>query len=250
MADWRGQHIQFVWFLADVEGLVAAEVFRRVWATEPEQTQQNRAPNPSNPFLSVASTAVSGLTSQVQIQPGRIDVLLVAEPGQEDQSVFKSLFDLNQHLLALVEGITAKQAVDRDAFRLSAVATLLKPVDTYNDGVKEFTNSLGFDFAISNPSDLMFQVNSRKIIGGINMNRVLQISTMGFQTFNLPLMAGAPIPGPGSTATQYAARRHLDFNTAPDGKLLERTRHAPIFKALADELRRVARNGTLEALRT
>lgn len=246
---WRGQHVQFVWFIADVDGLSADEVFRRVWQIEPDQTQKNRTPNPANPFLSLASSAVDGLTSQVQIQPGRVDVIVTVEPGQENESVFDALFDLKKNILTVLNGINSRSAVARDAYRISTVATVLKPVASYQDGVKEFTQSLGFDFKIPNPSDLMFQVNSRKTIAGVPINRLLQISTMGFQTVAFPLVQGAVFSTPSAVPTQYAARRHLDFNTAPDGRVLEHARQASIFECLTDELLRIAESGSVADLR-
>ncbi|MER9840143.1 hypothetical protein NKJ59_02635 [Mesorhizobium australicum] len=250
MADWRAQQIQFVWFLAEVDGLSAGDIFRQIWSTEPEQIQQNRAPNPSNPFLSVASIIEGGRTSQVQVQPGRVDVIYSADPLQEDQAAFHSLFDLVPNLTKMLQGVELNKIVVRDAFRLAAVVTVLKPVSTYEHGVGEFIEALGFDFAVPNATDLVFQVNSRKSLGDVNVNRLIQLGTIGIHSGNFTLMPGARIPMPDASTTQYAARRHFDFNTVPDGRLLEHASHGPILRSLADEITRVIEAGAVRGLRS
>lgn len=249
-ASWNGQHIQLVWFVNDVDGIAAGDIFQRIWKTEADQIQQNRVLSTSSPFLSQASSRDAGLARQVQVQPGRIDVVLSAEvDGDSEDELFRSLFEMPDSLTALIDAVEEDYFLDREVFRLSVVATLLKPVDTYDDGRADFIKTLGYDFAIANATDLMFQINSRKIIDGVNINRVVQIATTGLQTFFAVFEQGG-VPTPTTTAAiRYASRRHFDFNTVPEGKALDRGLQITILKLLSSELLRVATAGTLVSLK-
>ncbi|MER9140323.1 hypothetical protein NKI20_29425 [Mesorhizobium sp. M0830] len=251
MVDWKGQNVQLVWFLADVDGVSAAEIFRRIWDEEPEQAHNNRVPNPSNPFLSLASSIDDGVQSQVQVQPGRVDVVISTDIPNESANVFGALFDLEERLNFLLNRNETVSIISKDAFRIALVATSMKPVESYSDGVKEFISALGFDFGIANATDLMFQINSRFSLGDIIANRLVQLSTVGFQSFAFPLAPGSVLPhlSTSTIPAQFVARRHFDFNTVPDGKLLERDKLRHIFRGLADELLRVIAVGNLSGLR-
>jgi len=239
---WGGQQVQLVWFLANVEGVDASDVFKRVWEVEADSVQRNRIPGPANPFLSVASSRKDTVDLVVQVLPGRCDLIITS--ASQDESVLGHLFDVETALNDVFDRLDRSGGVGQDVFRISVVATVMKPVDQYAEGAAEFFGSLGFDPEIPDASDLMFQLNSKKLVGGVLANRIIQFSVAGLQAFAV---------GQGNmsvTSISFAARRQYDFNTIPDGTLLEQARQLPIFRALANELLTAAASGKLESLRT
>lgn len=246
MSGWGAQQVQLVWFLTDVANLHAAELFSQTWDGPPDQTQANRIPTPEAPFLSQAGSRRDGMAMQVVVQPGRVDLFVSVDPEQEPQKMLGSLFDLTGALAQVVAKLKVRPLVDRDAFRLAAVATFLKPVDTYSDAVKEWTKFSGMKIQAPSPSDLVFQINSRAALSGILCNRLINLSVFAIQPFAISLP-----PTSGSVASAPAllsARRHVDCNTVPDGRLLESDRHHIILSSLMSEIVRIHSSNSIKSL--
>ncbi|MEZ2329945.1 hypothetical protein AB6802_09490 [Mesorhizobium sp. RCC_202] len=245
MPDWRGQVVQMAWFLPSVADIDAAAVFKSVWGIEPDQTQRNRVPGPANPFLSVAAASKDALNLQAQVLPGRLDLIVTS--GEAESEPLGILFDYKKTLGDLVQAASGAAFVESGVIRLSIILTLLKPVEGNSEGAAEFYKSAGFDPKIENVSDLMFQINARKRIDEVPINRIMQISVGAVQAMLLQM--GPQGAQTSQNSVRYVARRHYDFNTVPDGKLIEPARIEPIFSGIAQEILRVAATGSISGLR-
>src|SRR4051794_25693745 len=78
MTPWGAQSIQFVWFVASVDGLDSETIFKALFEQDPDSVQRNRVPAPANPFLSSAEGQIQGYVYRILVQTGRLDV--VCEP--------------------------------------------------------------------------------------------------------------------------------------------------------------------------
>jgi hypothetical protein len=245
MESWSVQSLQFVWFLTRVDDSGAAAAFQKIFEFPPDQTQVNRIPTSGSPFFSSAMSEADGRLMRFSVAPGRADLIVAAQPNETDP--LSDLFELNATLNDLLSRVEAAALHKERVYRVSLVSTLLKRVERYADGVEEFFRSLGFDPKVDDPSDLLFQVNSRVIVGDREINRLMHLSTLEFQRFALDLVEGAP-PAP-QQRLGFAARRQLDFNTVPDGRLMEYDEQVAIFRWLATETQRIADDGRVVSLK-
>lgn len=244
----RGQIIQFAWFLHSIDDVHAPSMFNQFWGADPDLAQTNRAPGPANPFLSIAGTSHNGVLRQIQVQPGRVDLVVNAELSDDPEKAFANLFNYEAELYDISTRLkVADNPLKREATRLSTVVTMLEPVGSYTAAAKRFFDFSGFKTKAPNLSDLGLQLNSRKTVDGVDINRVVGLSVFGVQVFSLSMSPGVAQTSM-SPSVLFAARRMFDFNTVPDGRTLKIKDQLPIFDALVSEILRVSASGTLKSL--
>ena len=251
LSVWNAQSVQAVFFVATTEGLKADDIFQKIWETEPETSTRNKVPRPDNPFLSVAAGQVADFASEIQVQPGRVDIHVVAvaeheEPGFATINAENAIRDLAQR-------VGAVNAISVPIVRLALVSNLLNPTDNLDSANNIIFNLLGFDPQITG-TDITFQFNSRKPFGfesSLAMNRLLRYQALSFQQFAISIGNGNfsqnPVPvGPPPT---FGVSLVVDLNTAPDGRFIESKNIAPIFEEFASEALRIGETGQLKALK-
>jgi hypothetical protein len=247
MAIWPLQSLQIAWFLTSVEGIRAQAVFEAIFGEEPQNIQTNKLPNPANPFFGVASGAVDGIQGQVQVQPGRVDLVLT--PPNDDPTQDLPLFDAHTTISKIVEQI--KKPSFPPAFRCAMVANLAHPAPDLQAAADIFVQTTGITLPMSDVSDLILQLNRRKHLSStIELNRLMRYSIANFQSFVIEMIPNIGMPGqtvPISKQT-FATMLALDFNTVPNGKTFEGEEINTIFDQAATELLRVATIGTPSGL--
>ena len=246
MALWGSQSIQFAWFLTSVEGVKADEIFQIVSSEEPEQMQRNRVPSPATPFLSLASGVVNGQNYAVQVQPGRVDIVVspVPDPGEEFSL---PMIGTEQTLTALLNRVDALAPKLANCIRLAAIANTVEQVPTYEAAARILLDSIGLELNLDGTSDLMFQVNRRKLDGQFApINRVLRYAVLSVQEM-LFQVGGSPNIQP-IRKERLAASLVLDINTIPDGTVLEVSSQKSIFVEIVGEILRLGADRSVHAL--
>lgn len=241
MAIWGSQSIQFGWFVTSVDGLKADVLYEGIVGHEPDHAQRNKVPNPAAPFFSVASGALDGLQRQLQVQPGRIDLLISGEEEGGGVGNGPQLLDTRKVIEETVHLFDKRTIVWPDAVRLTVVANLFWPAADAGAATEKFFEVTGLNFGLNDMTDPMLQINRRKPLKSlpVEMNRVMRFGTASFQEFVVQFQDAKSMPVPISVQ-HFGASLTLDFNTAPDGRVFQVKDQVSICKELAEELLRVA----------
>jgi hypothetical protein len=246
MELWNAQSIQFVWFLTTTDGIRVDALFEAFSGDEPNSVQRNKVPGPGNPFLGVAAGQIGIYQAQVQLQPGRLDLVVHADeiPNLDDIPVLETGAVLDR----IYSALASNEQLLPDAVRLALVCNLLKPVETAEEGRAIATGLLSLDPALTDFTDLMFQINrKKKLQSGVSINRLLRWNTLTLQSFvlNMPGQQGVITP---ALKEKHAAALMLDINTVVEQRVFAGTQQVPIFKEMIEEARRLGQLGVPAAL--
>jgi hypothetical protein len=98
MPGWAAQSFRIAWFGSGLENVGADQVFLKAFGLEAENIHRNRVPSQANPFWSKASGSIveGRQAADVQIQPGRLDIVLM--PISEDVAPTLPLDALDKYL--------------------------------------------------------------------------------------------------------------------------------------------------------
>lgn len=239
----KSQSIQLVWFIPSTEGVKADVLFEAIFDEDPANVQKNKVPSPANPFLSVASGAVSKFMAQVQVQPGRVDLVLSGLPNGNDSSL--PLLDTAESVAAIEDRLSAAADALPICLRVALVGNLHAPTASAVEASKKIIDQIGINLPFSDFSDFSFQLNRRKTINGIELNRLVRFSVAAFQQFMITVNNGNSMP---VTLEEHGAALAIDINTVPNGAIIDSQRQITIYKAMFGEFLRIGENGTLKAL--
>jgi hypothetical protein len=135
-----------------------------------------------------------------------------------------------------------------EAVRLALVCNLLKPVDTVAESRAIISDLLSLDTALTDYSDLIFQINRRKTLAtGIEINRLLRWHSLSLQSFiiNMPGQQGIATP---AIKEKHAAALMLDINTVVGPRVFSGAQQLPIFQEMMVETLRLGELGVPTAL--
>lgn len=247
---WGSSTIQFAWFVQNAEALSAEVIFTRLAGYEPVSVQKTRQLSPVNPFYGTAAGGDTTVGVQVQLQPGRVDVLI--QPSEELHASTDEVptLDTGSYLKRFMDAIRASQIVDQPVNRIAVVVNLAKPVADLAHGIELAMEVSGFTPPVKPDSEFLVQLNSRAVLEGQTINRLVRFGVTGLHNvmFNLATDPIAP-HGMSATGVRYATTAMLDFNTVPDGSWIDEARQRTIFSLIGQEILRVAEVGNLEALK-
>ncbi|MBB3393270.1 hypothetical protein FHT82_006064 [Rhizobium sp. BK275] len=248
MAVWGSQSVQFVWFLTSVENLRAEALYQALVGDEPDTSQRNKVPSPANPFLSTADGVIENRQFQLQVQPGRVDLIISAFQQELDQDI--TLLETVDEIQGVLEAIP-KAAIEWPvAVRQSVVANLVAPVKNDAEAYSLFLETAEYALDLPDFSDPILQINRRKALkaGGF-MNRLMRFGVAATQQFMFEINqfagAGQAIP---VSKQRFGCSLTLDINTVPDGRTIDSKHQITIFKELSQELIRLAELRSPKAL--
>ncbi|CAD7023085.1 hypothetical protein REJC140_00088 [Pseudorhizobium endolithicum] len=251
MALWESQSVQFVWFLPDVTNVRADQIYLLVTGDEAEIVQRNKVPGPANPLLGLASGTRGARAYQVQLQPGRLDVV-VSPAETQDLDDAMPLMDTAAILADIESRAGEVSAAVGPAVRLSVVANLIKPEVDEQAATRAFLDVTEYELGYSDVRDPILQVNRRKALQDVDVqiNRVMRFGVAATQHFVFQMI---PQVGMHSGATpiskqSFGTSLTLDFNTVPTGRLIEAVEQGIIFRQLIAETLRVGASVSPKAL--
>lgn len=231
---WQANSAQLALFCTTVDGLDAEKLFKLSFNQDPETSQKSRTISALNPFLSVAAGVFEGLQYVVQIQAGRLDVLVSSTPSAEinlDAEI--KTFDCEVVLGRLVDVVSAVAAENLPVVRVALVAQLLQPVATYVEAARIVGGMLGSDLERDDMSDLLFQINRRKSLEpGYEMNRLVRLGVLAADTIVTQMVQG----GGHMQVQKLAASMMLDFNSVPLPDIIVPATQLLVAQQLRDEI--------------
>ena len=240
MALWETQSVQAAWFLAGVDNVDVALIYEGLFGTKPDTLQTNRLPGPSNPFLGVASGNLNKWQAVLQLQPGRLDLIVQPDPNLPYDNVPPTLN--SKEVADWLRGtLSQKSAYFPSSVRLAIICNFLNRAENVDAARTEIASLLNLDERLTSYSDLVFQLNRRRTIGvsAVEVNRLLRWATVGFHSvvFNNPM--GAGINSALSTVEQHAASLMVDVNTVLGSKIFAKSEQATIFADMIQEVLRL-----------
>lgn len=240
MSNWNANSIQIVWFTADARHLKAGEMFQLITGEEAETTQNNKAPTPFNPNLSVASGVIADKMCSVTVQVGRVDFTLQAPNVSIEAGSFEDtrleltwMADVGKRMGSQFAGLS----------RLALVTNLVNPRGSHAEATQEVNSILGNPVKFDDSSDLLFQVNRRSNpfgSGGVALNRFLRFAVMGQKEISLTDNI--------ATAESFASSLMIDLNTVPTATPLSSVMQERIWDVLLTTTFKIREDGTLKAL--
>lgn len=252
MSAWGSQSIQLAWFFFHQTAARVEEVFANFAGEEPTVVQRNKTPNPANPLTGFASGVANERNYQVQLQPGRMDVIVTPMNVDEDDGDSVALLPTISTLSDLLSRIGPVCEAVGNATRLAGVANMVDPQPDEASAINRMFEVFGFQPNLDGVRDPLLQLNKRKSIPGSNveMNRLMRFGVAATQRFVInvdPGMGAANSAIPVSLQT-FGTNLVLDFNTVPSGEIIESADQVAIFGTIVDELRRIAEVRSIVAL--
>ncbi len=234
---WKASGVQLALFCLSVGDIRAEALFELAFGSQPDSVQSNRVLTAANPLQGVALGAIDGLNYELQVQPGRIDVLVSKTQGDGlDADILGGTFECPPVLDTMISVVERLKSEVLQSFRVSLVATLKLPVADYKTAAEHIGGILGIDLARDHMSDLNFQVNRRKTLPqGWEINRLMRIGVMALHSFELHIdhNVGAPV---APRVPKNSVALVLDFNLVPQTSVLSPDDQVEIAKALRDEI--------------
>ncbi len=240
MALWETQSIQAAWFLAGIDDVDVEFIYRGLFGVQPDTMQVNRVPGPTNPFLGVATGNLNRWQAVLQLQPGRLDLYVQPDPNAPDGNIPPTL-NSEEVIGWLRATLFQKSEYFPSSIRLAFICNFLKKTDDIEAARDEVAHLLNLDERLTSYSDLVFQLNKRRMIGtpAIEVNRLLRWATVGFHSvvFNNPM--GAGLHSALSTLEKHAASLMVDVNTVVGSKIFAKQEQATIFGDMISEALRL-----------
>lgn len=182
----------------------------------------------------------------VEIQPGRIDILL--KPAiNEKEALGIPVLGIYAEVLPQFQEMINRWVKLEDIPTISRVAygtTLNRAVESVQAGYRTLAELLpALKIDIENSSDLMYQINRpRKALvnmPGLHINRLSKWAVARLRLYTSPHETIKTL-----SLEQYACRLELDINTVPDSALVfTRERLSPVFSELVDLAGEIALSG-------
>ncbi|WP_156397560.1 MULTISPECIES: hypothetical protein [unclassified Sphingomonas] len=223
--NWQAESLHCVAFhTPDVSGLPAPDLFSKIFGSYPLNFNSNPA---GAPPMSVAAGAWQNFSAALQVQPGRIEIILSAPSSTDDLP--DPITDIPQALSAIREVAVALVALVSPV-RLALVANMFKRHSSPEDAVAGYRSNTGVPVP-SSAIDLTFGINVRKAgeKSGVSINRIARWGT-GVQQIMM-LMVGHAAPTMGRRVIPVETLM-LDINSVQQSNVIG----TDICVALLDDL--------------
>lgn len=209
---WDTQSVQLVWFISTHEGLNTQDLYRSAFGADPDSTQSNRSVSPTAPFLSQATGVIAGRRLVLQLQPGRLDLIVQAEQSEIDVDKGIRVLNLLEELDELQGPLSKISNSLSSVIRISTVATLSASTDSAESALKKCIEQIEFPCPTQAVTDFVFQANRRTTLGGkYEVNRLLR--WVVFEMHSMAINVDAIGQQSMSSFVQHRAGLVLDFNT-------------------------------------
>lgn len=245
MAEWLLHSYRVVWFGGGTESIGAGELFSTAFGDEAETVQKNRVPGVTNPFWSKASGRSGANTLvEVQVQPGRIDVVFAPPP---DQSPETSTLRIDK---SVITDIATTLANAGQAARVAIVVEAILPQPDYQTALFTSQSHAGLENLVPGVHDFSLQMNRRrkfKCDDAQEMNFVARWGTAISQLIQIDFGSGQVQPSP-VTHLQHAASVLLDINSVPTGASIETGQQITMYLEMDEVAQSFLREPTLQRL--
>ena len=235
---WNAATLQLSYFVTSNIGLDAEALFTQGFLAEPESVQRNRVVSASNPNLSVATGVKDGYQVSVQVQPGRADFFVTPDGSQDlAENQLVRLFPTEGGLAILT--FAEQQLALSNVIRVAIVLQLCDPIVSYDFGARAIQELVGTKFPLSPGSDLLFQMNVRKVAGsGHELNRLLRTGILAFHEVAVSLSQDSqavPI-----SDVRFATSLMIDVNCVQLPVPIDVAEQHTLFRAIHGEVMNLA----------
>lgn len=246
---WGASSIQFAWFVQSAERLLAESVFDRLVGGDPDTLQKNKVPSPANPYFGVAGGVQGDIFYQLQLQPGRVDLLIQPSEDAQVNSDELPVIDTHANISRILARVEEHSVVDQPVSRVAIVANLIHPVSDIPTANVLLSKIAGYSPPVWPDSEFVVQINSRAAPEGRLINRLVRYSVMTAQSVVLNIDTELGMPSSYPTARKkHGVLTMLDFNTVPDGTWIDEAQQRTIFRYLGNEIFRFAETCELSVL--
>ena len=221
-----GKMVHISWFLESQEEFDIAELFTDLIGTVPESIRINQVPSSSDPHRGLAETATEAHRIILAVGSGRLDLMF--QPVGTGSSAYRQFIDVEKSLYDAKKKILAAKKLP-PAFRVSCVAETLNLAKSRRDARKYFSEVVGLDSEIDDSIDEYFRINRRTKFSDCDINRVIQISVLELKTLKIGFDSVSTSSPSSALSVQFALSMLYDFNTVPDGNLIEFDHQKKIF---------------------
>lgn len=239
-----GQHVRIVWFPQHPSNILLDSAFAHITGQVPDSTQVNRSQSPSTPTVSQATKLMGALHIDLRLSAARLELAL--RPGQLDGPLAIPTIDIAKALEKAKNMVTHAQSLP-PSLRISCIVTTVNLANSRNDAKRLFTSFIDFDPKIDDSIDELFQINRRTNFADVVGNRFMRISVAEITGIQIDV---GTTPQPPITHIQYALSTTYDFNTLPDGNVLDETRQKTIFESIFSSMLTAINQGNLKFLRS
>lgn len=234
---WAVTSLQAVWWGTQPITEDGAVLFQRLFEVPPSSMQS--APGTSKATLS----ATQGSKNLVlQINGNRLDAFQAPLPAGPDLPTFP---DVTNTVTEFSGWASTRRGPSELASRLAVVVQLHCLVDDAQNASRTFTENTDIDLPFNDGSDVIFQINRRKDLDGLegsSINRLLKWSIEHIQTFSF----GQGLP---QMKTLHAVALGVDVNVFPrDDRTYGRDQQSQLFAAMGAEAIRLCEVRTLASL--
>lgn len=231
--------LQMVWFTASQTPLKAAEVYRALLEVEPDGSQINRNVNPADPILNTANGLLDGIAVELQIRPGRADLLLrPAEAGAGGPEI--PTIGIEASIAALRNYAGNIHKAVESTTRISLISRLLEKTESAAAATQRVLESVQVEIRAPNISDSLFQINSRvPLANGLEVNRIMRFEAAAIQTYAVNLNQLAQSLFPVIQEQNYMVMQ-LDINTVPLTGVMTQDQINSAFEFISEETLRLA----------
>lgn len=247
MKHFEAVHLQISWFAGGVEERGAGDIFRTIIGVDPETERKNHGTNPAVDFVTMSSGINDDAFYEVSVHPGRLNIHIRRTETPSPFGNEFTLADTEGHLTKMVDVLGNHAPQLPHPSRLSVVAVLQEKLASRDDGMRFLTENIGVSVPCEQPRDIAFQVNCRKkssVVAELEFNRFVRFELGSAQEISLDADNGRQAlinEFPISTLL-------LDFNSVPNGQLLDGGKAYEHLKELRDELLRVRSNPKVASL--
>lgn len=239
--------LQMVWFTASQTPLKAVEVYRALLEVEPDGSQINRSVNPADPILNTANGLLGGIAVELQIRPGRADLLLrPAEASAGGPEI--STIEIETSIAALRNYAGNIHKAVEATTRISLISRLLEKTASAAAATQRVLESVQVEIRAPNISDSLFQINSRvPLPSGLEVNRIMRFESAVIQTYavnlNQPIQSLFPV-----IQEQNYMVMQLDINTVPLTGTMTQDQINSAFEFISEETLRLALTASPQGL--
>lgn len=231
--------LQMVWFTASPTPLKASDVYRSLLEDEPDGSQINRNVNPADPVLSTANGLIGDIIIELQVRPGRADLLLRPSISNPAGTEIPTM-DLGKAIGLIGERVKNSYKAVESIIRTSLISRLLEKSTNSQDATQRVLNSVKVDIQAPEISDAIFQINSRVSISEeLKINRIMRFESASLQTYAVDVRQASQALIPIVKEQSYMVLQ-LDINTVPLPVPLTEVQLTQAFKSIMDETLRLA----------
>jgi hypothetical protein len=183
---WSVENLQFVVFHSPSESFDAFQVWLELFKATPDGYQRHPDPNMRS---STATGVHAGFNFQVQVQIGRIDLMILGQAA--DNSPFP-VVKTDAAGAPLLKGLASSLAATTNCLRLAFVSILFENCGSLPEANKRFSALANQNGIPAGASDLVFGLNIRKqyTAEGFVVNRLLRWTSLVKQMMQFQVGAG------------------------------------------------------------